>query len=407
MRAKLPKLFTVHLGIVAVGVAFAAINLALPLRGAALPAAQSQIYAEGIMYYDVVAGSSCNALAAGGSSATADPSAVQAANAQIVIGIAKTDNLGQAGALIGLMVALDESSLTNLANQNVPLSEQNPQKQGDGNNGTSLGVFQQQITTDWSTISSSISDAAAINQLMTPAYAAEAFFGTTDPSAAPALRKGLVNHSGWQSMDPWVAAQAVQASGTADGSNYRAQLGAAKSLLTKYYDSSPAVALPIPATTSSQTAAGTTADDCSADSASTQAVIQAGLAEIAKNIPYTFGGGGQNGPSGTPAGFDCSSFMQYIFYQGANITLPRTAQDQYNATVGAGHSVETNNIQAGDLLFYGSDPGNIQHVAMYVGDGNIIEAPYTGANLHDIPQYIEAAPGETLQGIGFFPPIGG
>ncbi|HEV2402928.1 MAG TPA: M15 family metallopeptidase [Candidatus Saccharimonadales bacterium] len=173
-------------------------------------------------------------------------SAAQDDNAKTIIGIAKTDGLGENAAQIGLMVGLDESTLLSLANQNVPLSEHNPNKQGDGSSGTSLGVFQQQITFNWSTISSNINDVAAINQLMTPAYAAEAFFGSPPGSGAPsALSKGLQNVTGWQSMQPWVAAQAVQHSGTPDGSNYEREVANARSYLNKFWSSAPAVALPV------------------------------------------------------------------------------------------------------------------------------------------------------------------
>lgn len=165
-----------------------------------------------------------------------------------IIGIAKTDNLGQQGALIGLMVGSDESSFTNLANTNVPLSLQNPNQQGvPGNNGTSLGVFQQQITDNWSTISSSINSVAAINQLMTPTYSAEAFFGSpTGTNTSSALTKGLMNIGNWQSMQPWVAAQTVQGSGTANGSNYKQQLPIAQGLLNQYWSTSPPIPLPVP-----------------------------------------------------------------------------------------------------------------------------------------------------------------
>ncbi len=152
------------------------------------------------------------------------------------------------------MVGIDESSLTNLANKNVPISESNPQNQGDGSDHDSVGVFQQRISEDWSTISSNPNDAAAVNQLMTPAYAAEAFFGSPPGSnAPPALSKGLQNVSGWQSLAPQVAAQRVQNPGNppnAGDINYQNEVlktqARAQSLLTQYWDSAPAVALPVP-----------------------------------------------------------------------------------------------------------------------------------------------------------------
>jgi N-acetylmuramoyl-L-alanine amidase len=204
---------------------------------------------------------------------TATASQAQTQNAELIIGVAKTDNLGQAGALIGLMVSLDEASLLELANDNVPLSETNPNKQGDGHDHYSLGIFQQQITTDWSTISDDPNNQAAVNQLMTPAYNAEAFFGSPAGSGAPAaLSKGLQDVPGWQSMEPWVAAQTVQASGTAGGLNYKAQLGAAQTLITQYYASSPAVPLNVPITgggTTTPTTTGTSGSCCSSSSSTT------------------------------------------------------------------------------------------------------------------------------------------
>src|SRR5665213_2210217 len=125
--------------------------------------------------------SSAGSSASGGTTqpgSTGPANQVQIANARIIIGVVKTFNLPQSAALIALMVGLDESGLKVDANQTVPLSEQNPNKQGDGNNGTSLGIFQQQITTGWSTISTDINNAAAVNQLMTPAYEAQAFLGS-------------------------------------------------------------------------------------------------------------------------------------------------------------------------------------------------------------------------------------
>ena len=215
---------------------------------------QTQLFQSGILYFDSNSGlgGSC-----GYSSVTTTPVAASQnmdQNAQIIIGIAKTDNVGQAGALIGLMVGLAESQLTNDANQNVPLSEQNPNKQGDGNNGTSLGVFQQQITENWSTISTDINNTDAINQLMTPSYASEAFFGGGGPNSSSALSKGLLNIPNWQSLPPEVVAQQVQNPGPANSGNLAYQVGVkaeeakATSLLNQYWTSSPPITLPVPLT---------------------------------------------------------------------------------------------------------------------------------------------------------------
>ena len=109
--------------------------------------------------------------------------------------------------------------------------------------------------------------------------------------------------------------------------------------------------------------------------------------------PYSWGGGTLEGPSegilyaGIDGrgiiGFDCSSAVRYAIYHGTNkqVTLPRTSSQQYAAT--AGKTVwrpgdDTSGIQPGDLLFYGSSTSNIVHVAMYIGNGQMFEAPKPG-----------------------------
>jgi cell wall-associated NlpC family hydrolase len=89
-------------------------------------------------------------------------------------------------------------------------------------------------------------------------------------------------------------------------------------------------------------------------------------AESQLRVPYVWGGE-------TPGvGFDCSGLVQWSFAQ-AGISLPRTSGAQYAATT----HIPLADIEPGDLLFYG--PGGSEHVAMYLGGGTMIEAPYTGA----------------------------
>ena len=74
-------------------------------------------------------------------------------------------------------------------------------------------------------------------------------------------------------------------------------------------------------------------------------------------------------------GFDCSGLAKYSVYQGTGVSLPHNAQQQYNQAKSSGKLVSTSNLQAGDLVFFGKSDSSIHHVAIYVGGGNMVEAP--------------------------------
>ncbi|MCB2355935.1 C40 family peptidase [Clostridium estertheticum] len=73
----------------------------------------------------------------------------------------------------------------------------------------------------------------------------------------------------------------------------------------------------------------------------------------------------------SPSGFDCSGFTQYVFAH-FGVDIPRVSEDQQNV----GTLVSRDNLQPGDLVFFGSPA---HHVGIYVGNGNMINAPHTGA----------------------------
>ena len=75
----------------------------------------------------------------------------------------------------------------------------------------------------------------------------------------------------------------------------------------------------------------------------------------------------------SPSGFDCSGLVTYVFRQ-VGISLPHYAAGQFRC----GEPVARADLQPGDLVFFGS---SIHHVGIYVGDGNMIHAPYTGASV--------------------------
>jgi cell wall-associated NlpC family hydrolase len=90
-------------------------------------------------------------------------------------------------------------------------------------------------------------------------------------------------------------------------------------------------------------------------------------------VPYSWGGGSLTGPTtgvddgANIVGFDCSGLMRYAF-AGAGVLIPRFSGDQYNA----GRHIPPSQAKRGDLIFYG--PGGSQHVTMYLGNGQMLEA---------------------------------
>ncbi len=95
-------------------------------------------------------------------------------------------------------------------------------------------------------------------------------------------------------------------------------------------------------------------------------------AESQVGVPYVWGGESPKG-SGSP-GFDCSGLTAWSWGQ-VGVGLPHYSGAQMADTT----PVPISDLQPGDLLFYG--PGGSDHVAMYVGPGTMIEAPYTGASV--------------------------
>ncbi|WEO97918.1 NlpC/P60 family protein [Streptomyces sp. FXJ1.172] len=95
-----------------------------------------------------------------------------------------------------------------------------------------------------------------------------------------------------------------------------------------------------------------------------RAAAAVAAAQSALGRPYVWGANG-------PSGFDCSGLMQWS-YAHAGMQLPRTSQEQRFA----GRQIPLSEARPGDLVIYRSDAS---HVGMYVGNGQVIHAPYPGA----------------------------
>lgn len=111
-------------------------------------------------------------------------------------------------------------------------------------------------------------------------------------------------------------------------------------------------------------------------------VIRRGMSQI--GVPYSWGGGNAAGPSkgidsgASITGFDCSGLVLYSF-AGVGIKLPHYSGSQYNL----GRKIPTAQMRRGDVIFYG--PGGSQHVTIYLGDGQMLEAPDIGLKVRVAP----------------------
>lgn len=121
-----------------------------------------------------------------------------------------------------------------------------------------------------------------------------------------------------------------------------------------------------------------------------EAVIARAESQI--GVPYAWGGGDANGPTKgirdggvadsfgdyNKVGFDCSGLTIYAF-AGAGISLPHFTGYQYNK----GERISPQEMERGDLIFYG--PNGNHHVAIYLGDGMMLEAPQSGQTVTKSP----------------------
>jgi peptidoglycan DL-endopeptidase CwlO len=199
----------------------------------------------------------------------------------------------------------------------------------------SLGLFQQRPSQGWGSPA----------EVTDPIYATRIFI------------ERLLEVEGWENMPVTVAAQTVQRSAFPNA--YAKWEGLAAELVQQLAD----VADP--------TGCGRTAV---LPEGVAGAAIEFALREVGK--PYVWGGTGPNT-------YDCSGLTLRAF-QAAGINLPRVSRQQFYA----GGQVPIEQAQPGDLLFYATDPtdpATIHHVTIYLGNDQMVEAPYTGEDVRVRP----------------------
>ena len=148
-----------------------------------------------------------------------------------------------------------------------------------------------------------------------------------------------------------------------------------ESLVTTSARGTPAAAGVAGSSLAAGTGASATANGQAALSmAELVAMLKAAVSRV--GYPYVWGGSG-------PTTFDCSGLVQWSFRQ-AGVVMPRVAADQART----GPAIPFSQAQAGDLLFYRTDPtapDYISHVAIYLGKGLMLQAPEPGENVQIVP----------------------
>ncbi|MFC4560718.1 C40 family peptidase [Nocardiopsis mangrovi] len=105
-----------------------------------------------------------------------------------------------------------------------------------------------------------------------------------------------------------------------------------------------------------------------------EGMIDAARSQI--GVPYVWGG-----ESLAEGGYDCSGLIQWAFAE-VGVAIPRVTHDQWYA----GERVDYADARPGDLIFWRSDPtapDYISHVAIYLGDGRMLESPRTGLSVRE------------------------
>ncbi|MGH3795723.1 MAG: C40 family peptidase [Pseudonocardiaceae bacterium] len=237
----------------------------------------------------------------------------QRRNADLIIAIGKQRGLPPRAWQVAIQAAMTESRLHNLR----------------GGDHDSLGLFQMRPSQGWGTVA----------QLADPVYQINKFYDA------------LARVPDWETQRPGDSAQAVERS--AFPSRYHQWETLAVNVIDVQGGdvaafTKAACEKTLPAVPPSEVAGR---------------AIDYALSQVGK--PYVWGGTG-------PSSYDCSGLMLRA-YQSAGVTLPRVAREQY----WAGAQLPVRQAQPGDLLFWGydtSDPDSIHHVAMYLGNGQMVEA---------------------------------
>ena len=266
---------------------------------------------------------------------------------------------------VGVMTAMGESGMQELT-------------YGDAAGPDSRGMFAQR---DYPEIYGTLADR------MNPYISSKNYFKT------------LIAVPGYHSMTPTHAAHAAQRN--ADPEHYTRWWTQAVSFVATL-TADPSLIASLPAATSSagclngQPVGGTAPGAPAAGQGSAAQIVAAGQTQL--GVPYSWGGGSINGPTkgvytssgldGTnTVGFDCSGLVLFSVYRGIGVQMPRTADSQIWWTGNSHVTIsliprDYTQMRPGDLIGFSENgtgaPGSFGHIGIYVGGGQMLEAPHPG-----------------------------
>lgn len=269
--------------------------------------------------------------------------AEQRANARVIIRVGRELRVPWPGRVIAVATAIQESSLRNVQN-------------GDSAGPDSRGLFQQRAP--W----------GSLEARTTPAQAARMFY-LGGEGGQPGLQDIPYMEEG---MSVAEAAQAVQRSAHPNAYARHEDAATALVLAESFASGKPSEAPEGPEAPEVPTGLEASGVELCGKSPASGAVQQAiAYARSQLKQPYVWGG---DGPDAGEKGFDCSGLTRAA-YLAAGISLPRTAQAQYDH----GPRVPLSQLLPGDLVFFGSGPADVTHVGLYIGGQQMIDAPHEGA----------------------------